>query len=117
MPELRRHHVNGARAQEGSAPGFRSMGPPQPDQDRRAAIARVLPLWPYEIEDTSQAGRHRIVAKLRRALRAERRRGVGGHWSYDLARHVELLRAYRQELAALRPRSELEARPADRQDE
>jgi phage terminase Nu1 subunit (DNA packaging protein) len=42
-------------------------------------------------------------------LRAERRRGVGGHWSYDFARHVELLRVYKRELAALRSRSELEA--------
>jgi hypothetical protein len=37
---------------------------------------------------------------LRRALRAERRRGIAGHWTYDLARHVELLRVYRLELVA-----------------
>jgi hypothetical protein len=61
----------------------------------------VLPLWPHEIEDDSPAARKRIVAKLHSALRAERRRGVAGHWTYDLARHVELLRVYRGELAAL----------------
>jgi hypothetical protein len=41
----------------------------------------------------------RILARLRKALRAERRRGLAGHWTYDLARHVELLRVYRLELA------------------
>ena len=46
-----------------------------------------------------------MLAKLRRALRAERRRGVAGHWTYDLARHVELLHLYRQELAMVRAMS------------
>jgi hypothetical protein len=61
-------------------------------------LPRVLPLWPHEVEDESPEGRRRILAKLRRALRAERRRGIAGHWTYDLARHVELLRVYRLEL-------------------
>jgi len=42
-----------------------------------------------------------VLAKLRRALRAERRRGLAGHWSYDLNRHVGLLSAYRGEQAGL----------------
>jgi hypothetical protein len=62
----------------------------------------VLPLWPHEVNDHSMAGRRNILANLKRALRAERRRGVAGHWTYDLARHVALLRLYRQELTALR---------------
>jgi len=45
--------------------------------------------------------RLRIIARLRKALRAERRRGLAGHWAYDLARHVELLRLYRAEMAVL----------------
>ena len=61
----------------------------------------MLALWPHETEDDSPAGRQRVLAKLRCALRAERRRGVSGHWTYDLARHIELLRVYRQELAAV----------------
>lgn len=77
------------------------MRPARPACDRRTAIIRVLALWPRELEDESPAGRRRIVAKLRRALRAERRRGIAGHWTYDLARHVELLRVYREEMAAL----------------
>ena len=61
----------------------------------------MLALWPHEIEDESRGGRLKLLARLRSALRAERRRGVSGHWTYDLARHVELLRIYREELAAI----------------
>ena len=71
--------------------------------DRRRELPRILPLWPHELDDESPQARRAILAKLRRALRAERRRGVAGHWTYDLARHVELLRVYRQELG--RPRA------------
>lgn len=82
-------------------PSATAPRPPASGYDRRRAIARVLPLWPHELEDESATARKWIVAKLHSALRAERRRGVAGHWTYDLARHVELLRVYRQELAAL----------------
>jgi hypothetical protein len=67
--------------------------------DRLTELPRILPLWPAELADDSAQGRQLILAKLRRALRAERRRGIAGHWTYDLARHVELLRIYRLELA------------------
>ena len=69
--------------------------------DRHTALPKVLPLWPHELDDTSLEERRRVLARLRRALRAERRRGLAGHWTYDLARHVALLRVYRAELAAL----------------
>jgi hypothetical protein len=69
--------------------------------DRRTELSRILPLWPHELDDETPEGRRRMVAKLRRALRAERRRGIAGHWTYDLARHVELLRVYRLEAASL----------------
>ena len=58
----------------------------------RAEIAKLLPLWPRELADMSPAGRAHVVAVLERALRAERRRGLAGHWTYNLARHVQLLR-------------------------
>jgi len=74
---------------------------PQQRLDRRTALGRLLPLWPHELADESPEGRLRVVARLRKALRAERRRGLAGHWTYDLARHVELLRLYRAEAAAL----------------
>jgi hypothetical protein len=46
-----------------------------------------------------------IVARLERALRAERNRARSGHWTYDLNRHIALSQAHRaesQRLAALR---------------
>jgi hypothetical protein len=61
-----------------------------------------LALWPAEVDDFSAVGRQNLLAKLSRALRAERRRGIAGHWTYDLARHVELLHLYRKELAMVR---------------
>ena len=77
------------------------MRPPRLIADRRTALSRLLPLWPHELEDQSLDARRLVVGRLRRALRAERRRGIGGHWTYDLARHVELLRLYRAEVADL----------------
>ncbi|MEW5963394.1 MAG: hypothetical protein AB1749_07500 [Pseudomonadota bacterium] len=68
---------------------------------RDAALASVLPVWPHEIADTSRAGRLALLARLRLALREERRRGRAGHWSYDLARHAALLAAYRAETRRL----------------
>lgn len=46
-----------------------------------------------------------IVARLERALRAERNRARSGHWTYDLNRHIALRQAHRAEtkrLATLR---------------
>jgi hypothetical protein len=77
-----------------------STGPVrQHPYDRRSELPRVLPLWPHELDDETPEGRRRILARLHRALRAERRRGLAGHWTYDLARHLELLRVYRLELS------------------
>jgi hypothetical protein len=67
---------------------------------RARDLPKLLPLWPSEIKVVSRADHLRLLAKLRKALRAERQRGLGGHWAYDLARHAQLLRAYRAETAA-----------------
>lgn len=64
-------------------------------------LARLLPLWPFEITDTSVEARKKRIALLHRALRAERGRGLAGHWTYDLARHCALLRCYQSEVAQL----------------
>lgn len=88
---------------------YASTAPSTVDGGRAAELARLLPLWPREIADTSREGRLRLVAKLHRALKAERRRGLAGHWTYDLARHAALLAAWRRERALLGLR---EARPA-----
>ncbi len=68
---------------------------------RARDLPKLIALWPHELEDHSQEGTLRVLAKLRRALRAERRRGLAGHWSYDLNRHLGLLSAYKGELARL----------------
>ena len=83
-------------------------GPHRRKRDARAAAymrARDLPkliaLWPHELDDHSAEGRRRVLAKLRGALRAEHRRAVSGHWSYDLNRYLGLLSAYKGERAGL----------------
>ena len=60
-----------------------------------AALPRLIAAWPDEIAELAGSGRERLLAKLRKALRAERQRGLAGHWTYDLARHAELLAVYR----------------------
>lgn len=42
------------------------------------------------------------IARLKRALRSQRRLGRAGHWSYDLNRHFGLLQALKAELARSR---------------
>ena len=79
-----------------------AIGPPPPLDDRRTTIAKVLAVWPHEIEDETLAGRERLLTRLRSALRAERRRGISGHWTYDLNRHIGLRQAY---IAEKRPGS------------
>jgi hypothetical protein len=75
---------------------------PRADYDRRRDLPPLLPLWPDDLADLSLQGTARLVAKLRRALREERRRGIGGHWAYDLARHARLRDAYQAETLHLR---------------
>ncbi len=81
---------------------------------RARDLPRLLPLWPHEVEPASQAEHAHLLARIRRALRLERQRGVAGHWAYDLARHAALLRAYRAEVDALvRGKDRKEARRGD----
>ena len=68
--------------------------------DRARDLPKLLPLWPQEIVTSKTADHARLLARLRKALRAERQRGANGHWTYDLARHAQLSRAYRAEAAA-----------------
>ena len=69
---------------------------------RSRDLASLIALWPRELEDVSPAGILFVLGKLRRALRAERNRGLRGHWSYDLNRHIGLLSAYKREFVQLR---------------
>jgi hypothetical protein len=45
--------------------------------------------------------RQAAIARLQALARAERARGLAGHWAYDLARHAELVCVISQECALL----------------
>jgi hypothetical protein len=64
---------------------------------RERDLPRLMAVWPRELTDTSEAGRSLLIERIRNALRAERQRGLAGHWTYDLARHAAMLAAYRAE--------------------
>lgn len=68
---------------------------------RARDLPRLIALWPHELDDDSPEGCRRILIKLRSALRAERRRALSGHWTYDLNRHLGLLSAYKGEMVEL----------------
>ncbi len=80
---------------------------------RQRHLPRILPVGPDEIADESVAGRRRIVARLARALRAERNRGRCGHWTYDLNRHIALRQAYLAERRWLAVRAKNETAGGD----
>jgi len=56
-------------------------------------LARLLHLWPAEVDEFASTDAQRLVALIERALRAERRRGITGHWAYDISRHAALVQA------------------------
>ncbi|MFA5901497.1 MAG: hypothetical protein WC829_20540 [Hyphomicrobium sp.] len=70
-----------------------------PAYQRRRDLPGLLPLWPHEMQPADLTEHARLLARMRRALRVERQRGLAGLWAYNLARHVQLLRAYRAETA------------------
>jgi hypothetical protein len=70
------------------------------DYQRTRDLPKLLPLWEWELVTPTAADHARLLARLRRALRTERQRGLSGNWTYDLSRHAQLLRAYRAEVAA-----------------
>ncbi|WP_436642067.1 DUF6477 family protein [Microbaculum sp. FT89] len=61
--------------------------------ERRRHLPWLARATPDEIASTNPAVAQSIVARLERALRAERRRGRAGHWSYDINRHIALMQA------------------------
>lgn len=61
--------------------------------DRRRALPRLIALDARELEAADPVLDRSILARLKRSLRAERRRGRAGHWTYDLDRHLALLQA------------------------
>ena len=69
-----------------------------PRYQRHTELPGLVPMWPHEMKITCRRDHEKLLQCLRRTLRAERRRGVSGHWSYDLIRHTNLLHAYRTEM-------------------
>ena len=91
----------GARRTRQRAPAKRMFATMAAAGVKTYSRARDLPmliaLWPHELGDESAKGCRLVLGKLRRALRAERRRAMSGHWSYDLNRHLALVTAYKAE--------------------
>lgn len=72
--------------------------------DRQRDLPRLVPVLAEDIGSPDLQHRLRIVAMLRRALRAERARARAGHWTYDPARHAALIRAFTLEQRSLKTR-------------
>ena len=68
---------------------------------RERQLPGLIAVDPLSLGDSSVAAAEMILARLRRALRAERRRAKAGHWTYDLNRHIALRQAYAAEAARL----------------
>lgn len=68
---------------------------------RERDLPQLIAMWPAELARCDRHGQAAIIRRLHNALRAERRRGLAGHWTYDLARHSQLLAAYRAEVSTL----------------
>lgn len=59
-------------------------------------VTALLAVWPGDAEEIAQLSPSKLHARLCGALRAERQRGLRGHWAYDPHRHRNLARAVRQ---------------------
>ena len=86
----------GVRARRAAA-RLTAAAPGETPGDRRLCLPRVMAIGPDEIADRGEDTARRIVRRLAAALRSERARGRAGHWTYDLNRHVALIRAYKAE--------------------
>ncbi len=68
--------------------------------DRVRHLPRLIPLSLNEITRIDMLEPAVVVARLRRATRAERARARARHWAYDVNRHIGLLQAIKAESAA-----------------
>jgi len=91
-----RRHSGGRKAQNAN-PYARMAEADARRYERSRDLVSLIALWPKEAQDHSLAGTTLIVEKLEKALRAERRRGLSGHWCYDLNRHAALISALKAE--------------------
>jgi hypothetical protein len=72
---------------------------------RERHLPGLIPIEADRIAAPDLETHRSILAKLARALRAERNRGRAGHWTYDLNRHIGLLQAYAAERRLLSERT------------
>lgn len=93
------------------APATRPLDVPAPiaprsstGYDRERDLPRLIRVWPDQLASADPMVRGLILRRIYAALRAERQRGREGHWTYDVARHSQLLSAYRQERARISTR-------------
>jgi hypothetical protein len=63
------------------------------------ALIRLDPFSGQSLEEKIEV--EAIVARLERALRAERQKARSGHWTYDLNRHIALRQAWLAETSRL----------------
>ena len=72
------------------------------DYNRASDLPSLIRWDPFAGIPESAEGVAEIVARLERALRAERNRARSGHWTYDLNRHIALRQAYLAESERLK---------------
>ena len=65
--------------------------------DRARDLPALIRSDPFAPPPDNAEGVAAIVARLERALRAERNRARSDHWTYDLNRHIALAQAHRAE--------------------
>lgn len=73
--------------------------------ERGRDLPGLIRMDPRAARTETPADAEQIVARLERALRAERTKARSGHWTYDLNRHIALRQAHlaeRRRLAALK---------------
>ena len=70
--------------------------------DRSRDLPKLARLASLDLLADTIEGAEAILARLERALRAERTRARSGHWTYDLNRHIALRQAYLAETERLR---------------
>jgi hypothetical protein len=69
--------------------------------DRARDLPKLARLDPRDLRAETIESGETILARLERALRAERNRARSGHWTYDLNRHIALRQAYLAETERL----------------
>ncbi len=107
----RRDRLARARLQRGARTAIESSVKAGAElYERERDLPRLVRIEPRSLGAETIGDVETIVARLERALRAERNRARSGHWTYDLNRHIALRQAHLAEtgrLAALKGKASL----------